>query len=269
MDWLDKFISSFAAETYQYRDQKDVYRDTQQGTTGVNQEKVNPSSKQDDGQMQKIEREDGVDETTGEEFTVEVHKYSLKPKDPKDKQERDWVAQEAMVTITSLDDEARSIHSNLSDLCNGRYANLIELSSSDIAKKLVTCHKEIFGHIEASMANYSNVINADSAMRLVQAATSLGAINFNDYNSIRNKVESGQVENFDRLITKANIQFSGRTSNTDYYMDYIRDLKEYKTANMQELKPRIANILGAMRPELRNELIKKLSQDSILSKLTR
>lgn len=268
MEWLDKFISSFAAENepYQYRDQKDVYRDTQQGTTGINQEKASPTSQKGGGEFEDKHREDGVDLETGEEFKVEVHKYSLKPRDMKDKQEKDWVSQEAIITITSLDDDTRSIRSSLNDLCNGRYASYISLSSEEIAKKLMESQREIFGHIEASMASYSSAINAEDGVRLARAASTENSISSRDYAVIKNKIEHGQVDDFEEKISKAGIKISQAEANVDYYLAYIRDFKEYKTGNEEALFNRVSSMLSEMKPEVKARLINKLRQDEILSK---
>ena len=269
MSWLDKFVSAFAAEQdpYLYRDQKDVYRDTQQGTTGINQEKANPTSGQGSSDSNDTHKETGRNEDTDENFSVEVKKYSLKPKNPKDDIEKKWLTQETIVTFTSLSDESRSICSDLSDLCNGRFSYMSNLPSSEIAKGLASHHKEIFGHIEASLASYSSAIDATHALRLATDVSFNNMIHRSDYERIRNKVETSQLKEFDNLIVSAGITTSPVKPLDDYYVNYIKDFMEYKTENIAGLRKRVRVILGSIGQEKKNQLLEKFNEDPILSNL--
>jgi hypothetical protein len=269
----DSFLQAFGQNSdvpkspYSYRDQKDVVRDYNK-----NLEKPTEIS-----EIHRNELEDhtqiGTSKETGEKFEINVKSFK-----PKNDQEKEWIDREMMVSFTSLDDRDKKIVSTLTGLCNGKYASYKSLPVQEVVGYLSNECDFIFGYADASLAIYSDVIEAKQAFRIARSISENNIISGIDYDKIRAKLPTVIASEFDGMLADARMKIaypiesvvktsSVDNSNVDYYFSYIKDLKEYKLGDTDGLRQRVASIVSQSDEDTRVGLIMKMKKDSILKNI--
>jgi hypothetical protein len=273
-DWLSQFIVSFGSDdssSYHYQDQREVFKNynNEKGNTPANQERTN----QNDATNQENAEESGINED-GEEIEVKVK--SLSKKLNKDKED-EWMDREMTVTFTSLDNKDKIIHSNIEYLCGGRYANLKHLSAGEVAKFFIKEYDKVFKYADASIANYSDMIDARQALRLAKSVSEKSIISHVDYDKLCSKLNNKNlIKEFDSLLGEVKIRVAypivgmkkeSSTPVENYYINYIRDFKEYKTRDMVALKARVASFANQLSKEDVDGLLKEVVKDEVLKNI--
>ena len=273
-DWLSQFILSFGAEgdssSYTYRDQKDVVRDFKQNNPGWSNPEQNSNIR--NNEMEEESTEIGKDEETGEAYEVKVK--SLNKKINKDKED-EWRQRELTITFTSLDEKDKVIHSHIDYLCGGRYAGLKNLSTSELAHYFSKECGKVFKYADASIANYSEIIDPRQALRLAKSISERQIISHVDYEKLCSKLNKKMIGQFDNLLAEAKIKIAYpiigmkkeaviEEPKENYYLNYIKDFKEYKTANIHALRIRVSSILNQMSEQDKKDLMNEIGQDPVL-----
>jgi hypothetical protein len=253
------------------RDQKSLVRDFNNGTLPGQQGGGSTITKDENGSIN-----DGVDEGSfigqserdGEKFEVKVKSVS-----PKDKKEKEWLEREMMVTFTSLEDRGKVVASTLSSLCGGRFANLSSLPAGEVAEALSRECDMVFTYADASMAVYSDSIDAQQAFRIARSVSEKNIISSADYEKIKSKLSPYFEREFENLLATAKLKIAypissvlpaSKNNTSEYFVDYLRDTKEYKMGNMFGLRIRIASVLNSVDEGMRQELLSKFKEDQLL-----
>lgn len=278
-DWLNQFIMSFGSgedgqNKNMYRDQRDVVRDFNTNNPGWsgpgNTNDQNTGSQTSRGDSEEESTEVGKSEETGETYEVKVKTLTKKLNDAK---EKEWKERELTVTFTSLDEKDKVIHSNIDYLCGGRYATLKNLPVRELAQYFAKEYDKVFKYADASIANYSEVIDPRQAFRLAKSVSENKIISHVDYEKLCSKLDGKMLGDFDNLLAEARIKVafpisgmkkeSAKTENS-YYMEYIKDFKEYKTANIHALRIRVSSIIRQLPEEEKRDLLNQFEKDDIL-----
>jgi hypothetical protein len=259
------FIEAFGQQDpngqYLPRDPRDIVRDYERNNRN---EMANESQNQSGDEVEQ-DTQYGFSKQTGERFEVDVK--TIKEKVPKDPQEKEWVKREMMVTFTSLDDHSKMICSTLSGLCGGRYSDLSYLSVGEVAEHLTKEYDQIFTHADTSLAKYAEVIDSKQAFRVVRSISENNIISHGDYEKLKLKLTPHFESEFDNLLAEAKIKVAypiQQSDPSDFYINYVQDLKEYRLKDMPSLRPRIASMLSAMEDNEKERILAKFKQDEFL-----
>lgn len=282
MQWIDDFISAFGQysdnSSYMPRDQKSLVRDY--NNIGNQNAENGKGASEESYQMQ------SSDPLTGEEYSIEMKT----DKKPKDKKELEWIQREMTVTFTSLNNKDKFVSATLGTLCGGKYSHLAEKSIDEIAGVLSADVNNIFNYADSSIASYSDRINSDQAFRIAKSIAEKAQISYFDYEKICSKLNADHLDGFNSMLKSANIKIAypmnvlegeiaqikmhrqaaalakekeDKGKKVSYYLDLFRSFKEYKLADQQSLKKRIATVLPLIREDIKNDLIEELKKDSI------
>lgn len=263
-EFEQSFIEAFGQQVqqpqYLPRDPRDIVRDYERN----NRNQINES---EHAQQDEIEQNTqyGHSEQTGERFEVDVK--TIKQKPPKDALEKEWMKREMMVTFTSLDDSNKVICSTLSSLCGGRYASLTYLPVVEVAEHLSKEYDKVVAYADASLARYSEIIDSKQAFRVARSIAENNIITHGDYEKLKSKLSSYFEKEFDNMLAEAKIKIAypiTQSKNFDFYINYVKDLKEYQLRNMPALRPRIASMLSAMEDSERAVVLEKFKEDEFL-----
>lgn len=267
--FLEAFGQSIDAPggQYLYRDQKDIVRDYNRNK---NVEKSNEVSEIYRNELEE-HTQVGTSKDTGERFEINVKTFK-----PKDDREREWIEREMMVSFTSLDDESKKVVSTLSGLCRGKYASYKSLPANEVADHLSKECDFVFKYAEASMAIYSDIIDAKQAFRIAKSIAEKNIISNIDYEKIQSKLLPTACSEFDRLLGDARICVAypvddniktADAKDVDYYINYIKDLKEYRLGDTDGLRNRVASILAQSDQDTRVGLILQIKKDASLKNI--
>lgn len=284
MQWINDFIDAFGqsqgADSYVYRDQKQMVQDYN-NTTNKNLE--NGRQESDDQLHMK-----GQDPQTGEEFALDMKPDKLKAKD---KKEEEWIKREMTVTFTSLDNKDKFVSATLGSLCGGKYAHLVDKSFSEIASVLSGDVNSIFNYADSSIASYSDRITSEQAFRISKSISENSKISYFDYEKICSKLNSDHLDGFNAMLKSSNIKIAypmqvlekeiderkkieadlaiatakaERDKKVAYYVDLFKSFKEYRLADKEGLKPRLAASLPFLNQDIKEFVIEELRKDSLI-----
>jgi hypothetical protein len=252
-DWINDFVlKSFGG--YEVMNQQDFVQRQKQEESLNQQNTINEGYKDSDEKSNAI----GINDQTGDKFEVVVNKVN---KDKKDVGMR--------VEFSSGVNKDKYICSSLSDFCGGRYANLegfpLEMVASTIAKD----HSYIVNFIETSIASNSDSITIETALDITKKITKNSSIDKGDHKKICSKLNNDDLTIYNIYLANAGIKITDATvadkvSDLGYYMNYIRNFKEYvlaaddKEKGLPLLKARIASIekFSALKDALADEFKK-------------
>jgi hypothetical protein len=203
-DWVESFIRAFgqdASNSFEFRNQNDFV--AQQNKVD-DRDQINQINRDAEEMMEKDENLNmhAEDESTGDEYVLELKRTETGP-DRKD----------VNVTFSCLNDRNKYVNSTLEGLCEGRYAGYAGKSLKTIAAVLCNEYEYIFNYVDASLAKYSDALDAERALAVAQLAKDKdGMISYVDYNKIRSKLSSDGLNEFNERLITANIHIYYPTS---------------------------------------------------------
>jgi hypothetical protein len=290
MSWINNFIAAFAQQENNYlmRDQRDIVKEF----GNMSQQNQNQLNSQKDSQDNDAFRLESQDATTGEEFSVDIKSEKNKPKS---KKELEWINREKTVTFTSLTNKNKFITSDLKSLCGGKYAELTGKPLQEIAETLASNYNDIFNYVDASIAQYSEKITPDQAFRVAKSVTSDNKISYFDYEKITAKLndelsmrfndmlkgagikifypmiaferENLEAANKKQLAEKDNMErqssLERKNKEINYYVNYIKDFKEYKLGNKNGLEVRMASVINLLNKDIKESVLAEFKKDPI------
>jgi hypothetical protein len=159
------------------------------------------------------------------------------------------------------------IESDLDNFCNGRYASLKDENCEKIAEILDKDNNYIFGFIEATIASLKDNICIKQAESLINKVNDENFVLDSDYNKIISKLDNNDKKELNSYVSKNDIILisSSKKKEIEYKLDYIKNFKEYKTADINGLKNRIASV-DMIKNDIKY-LKNKFKKDSILKNI--
>ncbi len=159
------------------------------------------------------------------------------------------------------------ISSSIDDFCNGRYAHLKTQSLQTIAEEIAKDHVYVTNFVETSIASNSDSITIETALDFTNKIIKNSRLADSDYRKICSKLNDEDLNVYNSYLSNANIKISASNAQIQYYVDYIKNFKEYKIASQDKdklihLQNRVSSIekFKTIAPELSEEFKK----DSIL-----
>lgn len=233
-NWLNDFITAGAGEmmnqqqfVQQMKDQQSINQQNSFNTNMVNDT---------DGKANAI----GVNDQSGESFEVVVEqKKGLKDK--------------GLQVEFSSAKGGKYVCAALEDFCDGRYSYMSNLPlrnvpqhiANEIAKDCVY----VANFITASIAGDSDSITLSTALDITSKIQHNSSINELDYKKIVSKLNMNDQEIYDTYLSHSKISIAKPISDINYYINYIKNFKEYQVAaeNMDKnainsLRTRISSV---------------------------
>lgn len=197
----------------------------------------------------------GVNDQTGDSFEVVVVNQNKSKKD------------KGLQVEFSSAKHGKYVCAAIEDFCDGRYAPLAEQPLQAIAETIAKDCVYISNFIETSIAGNSDSITIETALDVTSKITHQSSISELDYKKICAKLNDDDLEIYNTYLTHSKIRIAKPVSNIDYYIDYIKNFKEYKMAtedksSIESLKTRIGSIEKFRA--IRSELLEEFSKDPIL-----
>lgn len=250
-EWLNDFILTSFGQ-YQVMNQRDFVQKIKDDQSSLNQQNTldNRKTVKDKANFE------GMNDQTGEPFEVVVDNN-------KEQQKRDKGLQ---IEFSSGKNKEKYICSSIDDFCNGRYAHLkSQPSLIAIAEEIGRDNAYIINFIETSIASNSDSMTIESALNLTDKITNNSSISEQDYNKISSKLNYEDINIYNVYLAQAKIEIKKAVNDINYYMDYIKNFREYKIASIPELQQRISSI--EKFKEIRAELEQEFKKDSILKNI--
>ncbi len=247
-EWLDDFIMTSFGQ-YQVMNQRDFVQKIKDDQSSLNQQNTldNRKTVKDKANFE------GMNDQTGEPFEVIVD--NMKEQQKKDKG--------LQIEFSSGKNKEKYICASIEEFCDGRYAHLkAQPSLVAIAEEIGKDNAYIINFIETSIASSSDFVTIESALNITDKIVHESSINEQDYNKITSKLNYEDLNIYNTYLAQAKIEVKKSVHNVDYYLDYIKNFKEYKIASIPELQKRISSI-GKFK-EIRAELEQEFKKDSIL-----
>ena len=249
-DWLNDFVTSSFGE-YQVLDPASFVQrmKDEQSINQQNELTKNILNHEDQSNVK------GMNDQTGDVFEVVVKT---------DKQKKDKGCQ---VEFASGLYKEKYLCSSIEDFCNGRYAHLKNQSIQLIAEEIAKDHTYVLNFVETSIASNSDSISIETALDVTNKIVSESRMADSDYKKICSKLNYDDFKIYNSYLKSANINVMAPVSQVEYYIDYIKNFKEYKMASqdprlIDNLKNRIASIEKFRM--IANELSEEFKKDSVL-----
>jgi hypothetical protein len=202
----------------------------------------------------------GVNDQSGESFEVVVEqKKAIKDK--------------GLQVEFSSAKGGKYVCATLEDFCDGRYAYLAKLPlenvTQHIANEIAKDCVYVSNFITTSIAGDSDSIMLSTALDITSKIQHNSSISELDYKKIASKLNIDDQEVYDTYLTHSKISIAKPTSNINYYIDYIKNFKEYQVASeildksaISSLKTRISSVEKFR--VISSELLVEFSKDPIL-----
>ena len=258
--WVDDFLSAFGGQ-YDTLNQKDFVEQQNQNKDRQNMNSMNEFTRTnpDDAAV-----ENGINDQTGNKFEVVVKK---------DRDDKAIKNKSLQVQFSSGENKELYTCSSIDDFCNGKYANLKNEPLGKIAKAIAEDNKFVVSFIETSVAANIEQMEIEQAIKLANAVTKEKTILESDYYKLCSKLDSDNIKIFANFLGACGISVVSNRGNAkqdvSYYMNFIKDFKEYKVAkqtknsrDINSLKDRIASI--KIFEKVQAELNEEFKKDEIL-----
>ncbi len=176
------------------------------------------------------------------------------------------------IEFSSGKNKEKYICSSIEDFCNGKYVHLKNEPENIISSEIMKDKEYILKYLDASMASNFDTITIESAIDLTEKIQVNSSLLENDYKKIVSKLSDRESFIFEQYLKNKNIKVKASKDKLKYYVDFIKDFKEYKIAannpssiNIERLRNRVASIdtLNNFKEDLLNEF----SNDEILNKI--
>jgi len=258
--WLDEFMSAFGGQN-EILNQKDF---VQQQNQQQNRENMNSMNELMKNNTEDSAIENGVNDQTGNKYEIVVQR----DRDEKARKDRGL-----QVQFSSGENKELYICSSINDFCNGKYSNLKNESLDKIAKIIAKDNQFVISFLENSIAANTEQMEIEQAIKIANSITKNDSILESDYDKICSKLDEDNIKIFSNYLGTCGISVvSNRNSikqDVSYFIDFIKDFKEYKTAkdnlnieNINRLKYRIASIKTFEK--VKSELNQEFQKDNIL-----
>jgi len=256
-EWLNDFVlKSFAG--YEVMNQQDFVQ-KQKDEQSLNQQNSINDTYRDESEMSNAI---GINDQTGDKFEVVVNKMN---KDKKDKG--------LQVEFASGAKKDKYICSSLAEFCGGRYANLEGFPLDMVANTIAKDHSYIINFIETSIASNSESITIETALDITKKIIKDSSISKSDHRKICSKLNNDDLTIYNIYLANSGVKIAEQpsmdtVSDLGYYMNYIRNFKEYvlaaddKEEGLPLLKARIASI--EKFNTLKDALAGEFKKDSVL-----
>ena len=248
--WLNDFVTANFGEVIPQRDLVQNIKDQQ---SLQQQNEFNQGFRNNEDKANAV----GMNDQTGESFEVVVNNQ---PKGKKDK---------GLQVEFSSAKNGKYVCATIEDFCDGRYAALSEQPIKVIAEAIAKDCIYVSNFIETSIAGNSDTIAIETALDLTSKITHNASISELDYKKICSKLNNDDLDIYNIYLTHSKISIAKPVSNINYYVDFIRNFKEYKMvaeasdANaLNLLKTRISSI--EKFKSIRSELLVEFGKDPIL-----
>lgn len=258
--WVDEFMSAFGSQ-YDTLIQKDFVQQQTQQKERENMDSMNQLMRNN---TEDTAVENGINDQTGNKFEVVVKK----DRDEKARKDRGL-----QVQFSSGENRELYICSSIDDFCNGKYSHLKEESLDKIVKTIAKDNNFVLSFLETSVAANIEQIEIEQAIKIANSITKDYSILESDYDKLCSKLDEDNIKIFSNYLGTCGISIiANRNSikkDVSYYIDFIKDFKEYKTAeknrsfeNIKKLKNRIASIKTFEK--VKSELNQEFQKDNIL-----
>lgn len=253
-DWLNDFVTASFGE-YQVLDPASFVQKIKDEQSLNQQNELTKNMLNHDDQS----NVKGMNDQTGDVFEVAVKT---------DKKKNDKGCQ---IEFSSGKYKDKYLCSSIEDFCNGRYAHLKTQSLQIIAEEIAKDYNYIMNFVETSIASNSDSISIETALEVTNKIVNESRIADADYKKICSKLNYDDLNIYNSYIKNANIKVLAPVSQIEYYIDYIKNFKEYKIASQDlkqiyNLKNRIASIEKFRI--IANELSEEFKKDSVLRNIT-
>lgn len=203
IDWINDFLTAFGqtSNSFEFRNQDDF---VQQQNKTEDRDQINQINRDSEEMLHKDENLNmhAEDESTGDEYVLELTRTETGP-DKKD----------VNITFSCLNDKNKYVSSTLDGLCEGRYAAYADQNLKTIASTLCNDYEYIFNYVDASLAKYSDVLDASRALKIAELAKDKdGMISYIDYKKIGSKLSLDSLNEFHEKLMTANIHIYYPTS---------------------------------------------------------
>ncbi len=253
-DWLNDFITASFGE-YQLMNQHQLVQQQldSQSLNQQNELNKNMLNQEDQANVK------GINDQTGEVFEVVVKDIDKKKKD-----------KGLQIEFVGGRHGERYICSSIEDFCNGRYTHLVSQPLQVVAEEIAKDNSFINNFIDISIAGNSESINIETALDITNKITKESYISDSDYKKICAKLNYEDLNSYNVYLKSANIKIAATQSQIKYYVDYIKNFKEYKLSSqdpkkIESLKSRIASVEKFKK--IAKELSEEFKKDPILQNI--
>ncbi len=254
-NWLDEFVlQSFGS--YDVMNQQDFVQKVKEEQSLNQQNSINDVFRDESQKSNAV----GINDQTGDRFEVVVNKVN-KNKNDKGLQ----------VEFSSGMYKDKYICSSIDDFCNGKYSHLKNLPIKSIAKEIARDNDYIFNYIETSIASNSESISVETAIDITNRIMKNSSLIESDHKKICSKLNCEDLNLYNTYLSNSNIRITKNSLELQYYIDYIKNFKEYKLASnnvknsLSLLSKRIISI--DKFSNIKKELIQEFKKDPILSRI--
>lgn len=250
-EWLNNFVNASFGQ-YDVMNPKDFVQKMNDESENLQNQNLFKLDPHDPIEKSNVE---GMNDQTGDRFEVVVKMQ--KNKDDKGMQ----------IEFASGEFKDNYICSSIDDFCNGRYAHLKTQPLQFVAEEIAKDVNYITNFIETSIASNSDSISIETALDVTQKISKNSCLADSDYKKICSKLNEEDVNIYNTYLKNANIRILAPISHVQYYIDYIKNFREYKLASANTevisiLQARIASI--EKFKSMTNELSEEFKKDSIL-----
>ena len=232
-EWLNEFVNANFGQN-QVVDQNSLVRDLNRDKSVQNQNDFNNYSR-DTRDKEEAANIVGVNDQTGDKFEIVVQ------------MEKNKSDKGLQIEFSSGNFKDNYICSSIEEFCNGKYAHLKNQPLKSVAEEIAKDVNYINSYIETSIACNSDSITIETAFDVTLKIKKDSSLSNSDYKKISSKLNCEDLDIYNSYLKKSNIRVLEPISSVKYYIDYIKNFKEYKMAEndiscVKELKNRIASI---------------------------
>jgi len=250
-EWLNNFVNASFGQ-YEVMNPHDFVQKMNDEQQSLQQKNTFNYDSKDTIEKSNVE---GINDQTGDRFEVVVKME--KNKDDKGMQ----------VEFASGDFKDNYICSSIDDFCNGRYAHLSTQPLRVVAEEIAKDVNYINNYIETSIASNSDSITIETALDVTLKITKNSSISDSDYKKICSKLNYEDATVYNNYLKNAGVKILAPVSSVQYYVNYIKNFKEYLMASanpeaISDLQVRVASI--EKFKSIASELSEEFKKDEIL-----